>query len=70
MFRPFGASTSAFAVPGAMLFSVFALALFALGAAAQNATTDVGTLDRQSAEKVFPSKPLYSPYAEIGRAHV
>src|SRR6202040_2918555 len=46
-----------------MLASVFAVALFVAGAAAQNPTTDVGTLDKQSAEKGFPSKPIYSPYA-------
>jgi hypothetical protein len=63
MIRLFHAAAPVFAVPEAMLVSVFAVALFASGAAAQNATTDIGTLDKQSAEKVFPSKPLYSPYA-------
>ena len=32
-------------------------------AAEQNAPSDVGTLDKESAAKVFPSKPSYSPYA-------
>src|ERR1700722_3898479 len=26
-------------------------------------TTDIGTLDQQTAEKAFPAKPPYSPYA-------
>lgn len=30
---------------------------------AQDATTDIGTLDKTSADKVFAAKPLYSPYA-------
>src|SRR4051812_1889654 len=30
---------------------------------AQDATTDIGTLDKSSADKVFVAKPLYSPYA-------
>src|SRR6476660_850926 len=53
MVRPFSAS----------LLGVYAVVLFASGAAAQNATTDIGTLDKPTAEKVFPSKPIYSPYA-------
>src|SRR5450631_4713311 len=32
-------------------------------AAEQTANTDIGTLDQQTAEKAFPSKPPYSPYA-------
>src|SRR6476620_5389060 len=37
---------------------------FALPAAAEDRLiTDVGTLDKDSAEKVFPAKPPYSPYA-------
>ena len=31
--------------------------------AQETATTDVGTLDEATAEKVFPAKPPYSPYA-------
>ena len=34
-----------------------------LTAVAQEHTTDIGTLDKATAEKVFPAKPLYSPYA-------
>lgn len=50
-------------LPEAILVGVFAAALLAPGAVAQNASTDIGTLDKPTAEKVFPSKPLYSPYA-------
>ncbi len=32
-------------------------------AAERSATTDIGTLDEQAAEKAFPSKAPYSPYA-------
>jgi hypothetical protein len=32
-------------------------------AADPTVTTDVGTLDQGTAEKVFPAKPPYSPYA-------
>ena len=30
---------------------------------AQQGQTDIGTLDKKSAERVFPAKPIYSPYA-------
>ena len=30
---------------------------------AQAVTTDIGTLDQETAEKAFPAKPPYSPYA-------
>ena len=30
---------------------------------AQDVTTDIGTLDKATAEKAFPAKPPYSPYA-------
>ncbi|HWN95128.1 MAG TPA: DUF3604 domain-containing protein [Methylomirabilota bacterium] len=41
-----------------------AVAGFALPAFAQDhATTDIGTLDKETAAKAFPSKPPYSPYA-------
>jgi Protein of unknown function (DUF3604) len=30
---------------------------------AQSPTTDIGTLDKETAEKAFPAKPAYSPYA-------
>src|ERR1700721_222889 len=32
-------------------------------AAEQAVTTDIGTLDQGTAEKAFPAKPPYSPYA-------
>jgi hypothetical protein len=32
-------------------------------AAEQDVNTDIGTLDQQAAEKAFPAKPPYSPYA-------
>jgi hypothetical protein len=31
--------------------------------AEERGVTDVGTLDKESAEKVFPTKQAYSPYA-------
>jgi hypothetical protein len=49
-------------ISGAALAGVFA-AVFATTVAAQNATTDIGTLDKEAAEKAFPAKPPYSPYA-------
>src|ERR1700727_1943398 len=45
----------------AVLFSI-TLALPAFGAE-QTVNTDEGTLDQQTAEKAFPAKPPYSPYA-------
>ena len=45
----------------AVLFSI-SLAVPAF-AAEQTINTDEGTLDQQTAEKVFPAKPPYSPYA-------
>ena len=40
------------------------IAGFALPAfAAEQPTTDVGTLDESSAKQAFPAKPPYSPYA-------
>jgi Protein of unknown function (DUF3604) len=46
---------------------VIALALASLGAAAyaqeENASSDIGTLDRAAADRAFPAKPSYSPYA-------
>src|ERR1041385_5844665 len=31
--------------------------------AAADQTTDIGTLDKETADKAFPAKPPYSPYA-------
>ena len=42
---------------------VVATGLFATTVVAQDVTTDIGTLDKATAEKVFPAKPPYSPYA-------
>jgi hypothetical protein len=42
---------------------VCALALATNGARAEDTPTDVGTLDQETAAKVFPAKPPYSPYA-------
>ncbi|MGH7305463.1 MAG: DUF3604 domain-containing protein, partial [Candidatus Rokuibacteriota bacterium] len=49
---------------------IIVLAVLALAAsiaspspAADEATTDIGTIDKESAAKAFPAKPPYSPYA-------
>jgi hypothetical protein len=42
---------------------VAAASLFATAVVAQDVTTDIGTLDKDVAEKAFPAKPPYSPYA-------
>jgi Protein of unknown function (DUF3604) len=48
----------------AAFLSLALAALVASPALAVDATaTDIGTLDKQAAEKVFPAKPPYSPYA-------
>ena len=52
-----------FAISRTTLATVLATSLFAAAVAAQDASTDVGTLDREAAEKAFPAKPPYSPYA-------
>ena len=51
------------AISGAALASALAASLFATAAVAEDVTTDIGTLDKATAEKVFPAKPGYSPYA-------
>src|SRR5687767_4170748 len=50
-------------LPGAVLVGVCAASMFATSLAAEDQTTDIGTLDKQTAEKAFPTKPPYSPYA-------
>src|SRR5437588_10264839 len=50
-------------ISGAALAAVCAASMFATTAAAQDVATDVGTLDKAAAEKAFPAKPPYSPYA-------
>jgi Protein of unknown function (DUF3604) len=52
-----------FAISGAALANAFAASLFATAVAAQDVITDIGTLDKETAEKAFPAKPPYSPYA-------
>ncbi len=42
---------------------VLAVASVTLPAFAQEHTTDIGTLDKATAEQAFPAKPPYSPYA-------
>jgi 2-polyprenyl-6-methoxyphenol hydroxylase-like FAD-dependent oxidoreductase len=50
-----------FAISGAAPAGAFAAILLATAVAAQDATTDIGTLDKETAEKAFPAKPPYSP---------
>src|SRR5258706_13815336 len=50
-------------ISGAALAAVCAASVFATTVAAQNVTTDIGTLDKEAADKAFPTKPPYSPYA-------
>src|SRR5438270_11005628 len=50
-------------ISGAALAAVCAASVFATTVAAQNTTTDIGTLDQDAADKAFPAKPPYSPYA-------
>ncbi|MGC1901414.1 MAG: DUF3604 domain-containing protein, partial [Pseudolabrys sp.] len=52
-----------FAICLAVLANAFATSLLATAVAAQDVTTDIGTLDKEAAEKAFPAKPSYSPYA-------
>src|SRR6202049_3116 len=52
-----------FPISGAASVNAFAAILVATTVAAQDVTTDIGTLDKESAEKAFPAKPPYSPYA-------
>lgn len=50
-------------VPGFALAAALAVTLCAGPVGAENVTTDIGTLDKQTAERAFPAKPPYSPYA-------
>ena len=50
-------------ISGPVLAHAFAAGLFATAVVAQDATTDIGMLDKTTAEKMFPAKPPYSPYA-------
>src|SRR3981189_1554563 len=49
---------SALALAGVCVACVFATAV-----AAEDVTTDIGTLDKETADKAFPTRPRYSPYA-------
>jgi len=49
-------SPKGFAIATALALKFFTVLSFA-------EDTDIGTLDKATAEKVFPAKPLYSPYA-------
>ena len=55
--------TCLFGISSRALAHAFAASLLATVAAAQDVTTDTGALDKATAEKVFPVKPPYSPYA-------
>ena len=50
-------------ISGAALAFVCAASMFATSVAAEDHTTDIGTLDKETADKAFPTKPPYSPYA-------
>jgi hypothetical protein len=50
-------------ISGAALASLCAASVLATTVAAEDLTTDIGTLDKEAAEKAFPAKPPYSPYA-------
>src|SRR6478672_10766858 len=50
-------------ISDAALAGVCAVSMFATNVAAQDQTTDIGTLDKETADKAFPAKPPYSPYA-------
>src|SRR5947208_12988626 len=52
-----------FVIAAVALASAFAVSLLTMTVAAQDVTTDIGTLDKDSAEKAFPAKRPYSPYA-------
>jgi Protein of unknown function (DUF3604) len=52
-----------YATCGLALANAVVACLFASAVAAQGVTTDIGTLDQAAAEKAFPAKPPYSPYA-------
>src|SRR3982074_352862 len=45
------------------LAGVCAACVFAPAVAAEDRTRDIGTLEKETADKAFPTKPPYSPYA-------
>jgi hypothetical protein len=52
-----------FGIGEVALAGAFVAGLLVTAVAAQDAITDIGTLDKETAEKAFPAKPPYSPYA-------
>jgi hypothetical protein len=52
-----------FAPRGTALITVVAIGLFPSAVLGQDVTTDIGTFNKETAEKAFPAKPPYSPYA-------
>src|SRR4030081_1009874 len=50
-------------ISGAALAGLCAASAFATTVGAEDLTTDIGTLDKEAAEKASPTKPPYSPYA-------
>src|ERR1700709_788241 len=45
------------------LAAICAACVFSPAVAGEDQTTDIGTLDKETADKAFPTKPPYSPYA-------
>jgi hypothetical protein len=61
-------------ISGAALAGVCAASVFATTVTAQNAATDIGTLDKEAAEKAFPFGLLHGfgfagALAEVGLPH-
>jgi uncharacterized protein DUF3604 len=52
-----------FSFIGVVLAGALTASCICTAVAAENVTTDIGTLDPAAAEKAFPAKPPYSPYA-------
>src|ERR1044072_7006346 len=50
-------------IAGAVLAGVCAVSMFATNVAAEDHTTDIGTLDQETADKAFPAQPPHSSYA-------
>jgi hypothetical protein len=46
-------------ISGAALAGLCAASVFATTVAAEDLTSDIGTLDKEAAEKAFPAKPPY-----------
>jgi hypothetical protein len=50
-----------YSISGATLAGVCAVSMFATSVAAEDHTTDIGTLDKETADKAFPAKPPTRP---------